>query len=240
MLDVDNKQLDNLNIIQETIHDIDCAIFMRKNSELCEKVLKNFENIVDNTYMKYNLKEDEFLEDKKVILDKYKTILKEFIDVIESLFAYALEKIEDCEINKNTVLFKIIILSSSKQNEKSKNELNLTDIEIQEKTQKLKKKIIKYNKLINFCEREFEMARNTIDLEIEIFDFKDINFKSNGKGILYFDKNKKIKSEILNYFNTYLDDFYDNTIKNKIKNVKIYTYIFDKTVDKLHKKILDS
>ncbi|MBP3596823.1 MAG: hypothetical protein J6J60_05450 [Clostridia bacterium] len=242
-----NQKINTIKKLGElecTIYEFSTAIFLRENTIEKEKQIEKFSKIIDDIIIKSGISKNDVLENKKNILEKYEKIVQDFLEMIESLYANILEKIQQAETNQNVVFIKkatfehfLSLLKNAKTDEekekllKTAQEVNISLNNLDNKIYSVEEKIKQYNEMITACEYEFKVCESTRRVEIDkILD--NLNLER------ILNQNKKQGIKVFGLLNEEVELLEEKVV---IINANIEKYIinFISKIDVLQNRILE-
>lgn len=244
MLNEKINTIKKLGELECTIYEFSTAIFLRENTFAKDEQMKKLLRILDNEIIKNDISDNDIVERKKIILEKYEKILLDFLEMIEALYANALEKLQQAETNQNVIYIKkaslehfLGLVNNAKTDEekeklmKAAQELNISLNNLDNKIYSSEEKIKQYNEMIDACQYEFEVARYTRSVEIDKL-LNNLTLEQIEK------PNKKVILERLDLLNKEIEQLEEN-VNGLNTNIENYIINFISKIDVLQNKILE-
>lgn len=233
-----------LGEIQCTIYEFSTAIFLRENTIVREEQMEQLSNFVDNNIIKNTILENDNLERKNTLLERYEKIVRNLLEMIEAIYANALDKMQQAEAEQNVIYIKkatlehfLQLLNNAKTDNEKNNLINAAraaDISLKNLDNKIylaEEKIKQYDKIILDCENEIKISERMRECELDKF-IKKLLFNQIENISL---KNVAEKLDILN------NEIEELERKSLIINTNIENHIinFISKIDILQNKILE-
>ena len=226
MFDEKINTIKKLGELECTIYEFSTAIFLRENTLEKDFQIEKFSGLIDSKISK-----NDILVRKNTLIEKYEKIVLDFLEMIESLYAHILEKIQNAETNQNVVYIKkatfehLLELKNKAETPEDKEKLIKSAKKINISLENLEKKIYiaeerikQYDEIIRICEQEFKECEHTRNVEINKFLIE-----------------KEISNDTIDKILNELEE------KVLITNVTIANYInsFNSKIDVLQNEILE-
>lgn len=242
------KNISNIKKLGElecVIYEFSTAIFLRESSSMLKMQTEKFSEILENRLANRNISQNEFIDNKNLLVQKFEEIVKSFLDYIEAFYATVLEKMQLAETNQNLIYIKkatfehlfTLLENANTEEEKEKlleasKQLNISLNNLGNKIYTAEEKIKLYDEMINMCEKEFEVCEYTREVEIEKmmdikYDLEALNIKSAENNLEYFE----MVTELLEKLETHVSQL-NNNLENYIIN-------FISKIDMFQNKILE-
>lgn len=248
MLEDNINKIKKLSEIQIEIYNFKGAIYSRENEDIVVTELEKMKKYVDNVFSELIIDNAKFEMDKLNIINKYKKILKTFMQSTDFLFVTILKKYQFIETNQNIILAKKFLFEYFKEllenttdlekieklKQKAKNEKISLD-NLDEKIKNSKNKVLNYEKALKLCEKEFKVCEYTRNVEIEKLMDWNLNIEDSKDKKMSFLNKKSINEEkynhVLNLINEFLEDLEINKIKELKNNIENYALNFSFNIE---------